>query len=89
MDLIRFRSLGDAALPDELDLRSTGFAIDAETIAHALRSGLRITEVPSLELPRRNGRSHLHAVSDGRRVRRALLAERPGAWSQALGATGR
>ena len=63
---------------DELDLRSTGFEIEAEMVAHALRSGLRIAEVPSLELPRRNGRSHLHAVSDGRRVLRTLLAERPG-----------
>jgi glycosyltransferase involved in cell wall biosynthesis len=66
---------------DELDLRSTGFEIEAEMVAHALRSGLRIAEVPSLELPRRNGRSHLHAVSDGRRVLRTLLAERPGARS--------
>jgi glycosyltransferase involved in cell wall biosynthesis len=66
---------------DELDLRSTGFEIEAEMIAHALRSGLRIAEVPSLELPRRHGRSHLHAVSDGRRVLRTLLAERPGARS--------
>ncbi|MFC1407987.1 glycosyltransferase family 2 protein [Streptacidiphilus sp. N1-12] len=68
---------------DELDLRSTGFEIEAEMVAHALRSGLRIAEVPSLELPRRNGRSHLHAVSDGRRVLRTLLAERPGARSAA------
>jgi glycosyltransferase involved in cell wall biosynthesis len=66
---------------DELDLRSTGFEIEAEMVAHALRAGLRIAEVPSLELPRRNGRSHLHAVSDGRRVLRTLLAERPGARS--------
>ncbi|GAA2121607.1 hypothetical protein GCM10009759_71490 [Kitasatospora saccharophila] len=63
----------------ELDLRATGFEIEAEMVAHALRSGLRIAEVPSLELPRRSGRSHLHAVSDGRRVLRTLLAERPGA----------
>ena len=56
-------------------------------IAHALRSGLRIAEVPSLELPRRSGRSHLHAVSDGRRVLRTLLNERPGARPvQAVGA---
>ncbi len=66
---------------EELDLRSSGFEIEAEMVAHALRSGLRIAEVPSLELPRRNGRSHLHAVSDGRRVLRTLLAERPGARS--------
>ncbi|TJZ58929.1 hypothetical protein FCH28_01885 [Streptomyces piniterrae] len=31
----------------------------------------------SLTLPRRGGRSHLHAVSDGRRVPRTLIAERP------------
>ncbi|AUG81112.1 glycosyl transferase [Kitasatospora sp. MMS16-BH015] len=73
---------------DTLDLRSSGFEIEAEMIAHALRSGLRIAEVPSLELPRRSGRSHLHAVSDGRRVLRTLLAERPGARSAALHAVG-
>jgi glycosyltransferase involved in cell wall biosynthesis len=73
---------------DELDLRSTGFEIEAEMVAHALRSGLRIAEVPSLELPRRNGRSHLHAVSDGRRVLRTLLAERPGVRPEAPVAAG-
>ncbi|WP_280665565.1 MULTISPECIES: hypothetical protein [unclassified Kitasatospora] len=60
-----------------LDLRATGFEIEAEMVAHALRSGLRLAEVPSLELPRRNGRSHLYAASDGRRVLRTLIAERP------------
>ncbi|WP_457027904.1 glycosyltransferase family 2 protein [Kitasatospora sp. P5_F3] len=73
---------------DQLDLRSAGFEIEAEMIAHALRSGLRIAEVPSLELPRRSGRSHLHAVSDGRRVLRTLLAERPGGSGTAHHATG-
>ncbi|MER5635342.1 glycosyltransferase family 2 protein [Kitasatospora sp. NPDC002227] len=73
---------------DTLDLRSSGFEIEAEMIAHALRSGLRIAEVPSLELPRRSGRSHLHAVSDGRRVLRTLLAERPGARSQTVHSVG-
>ncbi|MER7398131.1 glycosyltransferase family 2 protein [Streptomyces sp. NPDC000151] len=64
---------------DELDLHAAGFEIEAEMIAHALRSGLRIAEVPSLELPRRSGRSHLRAVSDGRRMLRTLISERPGA----------
>ncbi|WP_406207193.1 glycosyltransferase family 2 protein [Kitasatospora sp. NBC_01560] len=68
---------------DALDLRSTGFEIEAEMIAHALCSGLRIAEVPSLELPRRSGRSHLHAISDGRRVLRTLISERPGARASA------
>ncbi|MEU6528924.1 glycosyltransferase family 2 protein [Streptomyces sp. NPDC046928] len=66
---------------DDLDLHSTGFEIETEMIAHALCSGLRIAEVPSLELPRRSGRSNLHAVSDGRRVLRTLLSERPSARS--------
>ncbi|WP_354643329.1 glycosyltransferase family 2 protein [Kitasatospora camelliae] len=69
-------------LLDGLDLRSD-LEIEAELVAHALRSGLRIAEVPSLELPRRSGRSHLHAVSDGRRVLRTLVAERPGSRSAA------
>ncbi|MGW8886220.1 glycosyltransferase family 2 protein [Streptomyces sp. NPDC055749] len=64
---------------DDLDLHSSGFEIETEMVAHALRSGLRIAEVPSLELPRRSGRSNLHAISDGRRVLRTLLSERPGA----------
>jgi hypothetical protein len=64
---------------DELDLHAPGFEIETEMVTHALRSGLRIAEVPSLELPRRTGQSHLHALSDGRRVLRTLFAERPGA----------
>lgn len=64
---------------DQLDLHSPGREIDAEMITHALRSGLRIAEVPSLELPRRSGRSHPHTVSDGRWVLRTLVRERPGA----------
>jgi hypothetical protein len=66
---------------DDLDLHSPGFEIETEMIAHALRSGLRIAEVPSLELPRRSGRSNLHAISDGRRVLHTLLTERPAAQS--------
>ncbi|WP_370062066.1 glycosyltransferase family 2 protein [Streptacidiphilus sp. MAP5-3] len=62
---------------DSLDLHAPGFEIETEMIAHALRSGLRVAEVPSLELPRRHGRSHLHAIADGRRVLRTLVAERP------------
>ncbi|MFI8215021.1 glycosyltransferase family 2 protein [Streptomyces sp. NPDC085932] len=70
---------------DDLDLHSSGFEIETEMITHALCSGLRIAEVPSLELPRRSGRSNLHALSDGRRVLRTLLSERPSAWAAAHG----
>jgi hypothetical protein len=41
----------------------------------AMQAGLRITEVPSLELPRRSGKSNLHAIRDGIRVLRTVLRD--------------
>lgn len=66
----------------------SGGGNDAEMIAHAVRSGLRIAEAPSLQLPRGHGRPHLHAGSDGRRVLKVLLAERSGVRSPVPAATG-
>jgi len=61
---------------ESLDLRSTGFEIETEIIVRAQLVGLRIAEVPSVELPRRNGVSNLRTVRDGTRVLRTLLTER-------------
>ena len=47
-----------------------------ELAVHALKANLRIAEVPSYELPRRSGTSHLHAFRDGQRVLRTLVRER-------------
>src|SRR5919198_3410381 len=66
-----------SALPT-LDLRSDGFEIETEMTVRALRSGLRVGEVPSIELPRRYGDSHLRAFTDGWRVLLTLLAIRVG-----------
>lgn len=63
---------------DFLDVSSSGFEVEAELTAHALKAGLRIAEVPSMEMPRRSGHSSLRAVSDGTRVLRTLWRERPG-----------
>ena len=41
----------------------------------AMRAGLRITEVPSIELPRRSRESNLHAIRDGIRVLRTVLRD--------------
>ncbi|NUK87550.1 glycosyltransferase [Streptomyces lunaelactis] len=60
-----------------LDLRGDGVELGAEIVAHALHYGLRIAEVPSLELPRRDGASNLRTVHDGARILRTLLDERP------------
>ena len=64
-----------SALP-ALALRSDGFEIETEMTVRALRAGLRVGEVPSFELPRRYGTSHLRAVTDGWRVLVTLLVNR-------------
>jgi glycosyltransferase involved in cell wall biosynthesis len=58
---------------DHLQLTATGFEIEAEMTVRAMQAGLRIAEVPSLELPRRTGVSNLHAIRDGIRVLRTVL----------------
>jgi glycosyltransferase involved in cell wall biosynthesis len=60
---------------EHLDLQSTGFEIESEMIVRALQAGLRIAEVPSLELPRRSGHSNLNAIRDGRRVLNTIIKE--------------
>ncbi|WP_353358764.1 hypothetical protein [Mycobacterium sp.] len=59
-----------------LALSATGFEIEAEMTVRAMQAGLRIAEVPSLELPRRSGKSNLHAIRDGSRVLRTVLRGR-------------
>jgi len=58
---------------EHLALSATGFEIEAEMTVHAMQAGLRIAEVPSLEMPRRSGKSNLHAIRDGVRVLRTVL----------------
>lgn len=59
---------------DVLALSASGFEIEAEMVVHAMRGGLRVAEVPSLEMPRRSGKSNLHAIRDGIRVLRTVLS---------------
>jgi glycosyltransferase involved in cell wall biosynthesis len=63
---------------DLLDLTATGFEIEAEMTVRAVQSGLRIAEVPSLEMPRRAGKSNLRAIRDGRRVLETTVRGRRG-----------
>jgi glycosyltransferase involved in cell wall biosynthesis len=58
---------------DLLALEATGFEIEAEMTVRASQAGLRIAEVPSMEMPRRHGKSNLRAVRDGFRVLRTVL----------------
>jgi glycosyltransferase involved in cell wall biosynthesis len=59
-----------------LELTATGFEIETQLFLRAIRSGLRVAEVPSFEAPRRSGTSNLHTFRDGRRVLRTILEER-------------
>jgi glycosyltransferase involved in cell wall biosynthesis len=59
-----------------LALTSTGFEIETEICIHAIQAGLRIAEVPSVELARHFGVSNLHPVADGWRILRTLFKER-------------
>jgi glycosyltransferase involved in cell wall biosynthesis len=58
-----------------LDLTTPGFEIETQLTICAVRAGLRIAEVPSLELPRRHGQSNLRTFRDGMRVLRTVLRQ--------------
>jgi glycosyltransferase involved in cell wall biosynthesis len=61
-----------------LSLNSDGFEIETEMNVRALRSKIKVVEVPSFESRRIYGESNLHAVRDGLRVLRLILSERFG-----------
>jgi hypothetical protein len=57
-------------------LTADGFEIESQILGHAAVAGMRIAEVPSVEMPRFAGESHLNARRDGTRILRAMLAAR-------------
>lgn len=59
-------------IPIECD----GFEVEAQLNCRAVRSRVRIIEVPSIERPRRHGASHLRPLRDGWRILRTILTER-------------
>ncbi|OBF40859.1 glycosyl transferase [Mycobacterium sp. ACS1612] len=60
---------------EAMALSATGFEIEAEMVVRAMQAGMRIAEVPSLELPRRAGKSNLHSIRDGTRVLRTVVRD--------------
>lgn len=57
-------------------LQSDGFEIESEILGRAALSGMRIAEIPSVELPRIAGDSHLDARRDGTRILKTMLRAR-------------
>ncbi|GAB48113.1 glycosyltransferase family 2 protein [Mobilicoccus pelagius] len=55
-----------------------GFEIETLLTCRVVGAGLDVTEVPSVERPRRHGLSNLNAVSDGLRVLRTIVTEKLG-----------
>jgi len=59
-----------------IDLDADGFEIETQLNLRALRTGLRVVEVPSFESRRLFGDSHLATWGDGWRVLKTLIRER-------------
>ena len=57
----------------QLALRCDGFEIETEMAVRAVKAGLRIAEVPSIEAPRGHGESNLRTWRDGSRVLATLV----------------
>lgn len=61
---------------DVLALDAEGFEIETQLVLRAVRTGLRVTEVPSTERQRTTGVSNLRTFRDGVRVMRTMASER-------------
>lgn len=59
-----------------LDLECDGFEVETLMNIRAQTTGMKITEVPSMEAERIHGVSNLNAVRDGLRILRVIIAER-------------
>lgn len=60
---------------------ASGFEIEAEMTVRAMQAGLRTAEVPRLEMPRRTGKSNLHAIRDDIRVLKIVMQHKQtGKW---------
>jgi len=70
---------------DRIGFDWAGFEVETVLGIRAAVSGLRVTEVPSLELPRLYGSSNLRPLRDGWRVLRAILRERMRRVPQSVG----
>jgi len=62
-------------LPD-LQIDCNGFEVEPLLAIRAMRSNIRVIEVPSYEPPRLSGATNLRAVRDGWRILRMIIAER-------------
>jgi glycosyltransferase involved in cell wall biosynthesis len=58
---------------EKMEITSDGFEIETELNVKILKVGLRVTEVPSYEESRLNGKSNLRSLQDGVRILRTIF----------------
>lgn len=58
-----------------LETDADGFEIETALNLRALKSGLKVAEIPSFEAPRIHGESHLQTFPDGIRVLKTIMKE--------------
>jgi len=56
-------------------LKASSFEIETEVFIKAKKLGLKIVEIPSIELRRRHGKSNLSIFRDGPRILRVIIEE--------------
>ena len=56
-------------------LKSVGFEIETELLIKALKLGLKVREVPSIEVSRHFGKSNLKTFYDGFRILKTIISE--------------
>lgn len=56
-------------------LKSQNFEIETEVYIKARKLGLKVAEVPSVELKRKHGKSNLNAFTDGFRILKTIIRE--------------
>lgn len=74
-DVLPYLDLPDPEPTDTSMVWGDGFEIETMINCRVAAAGLRVTEVPSVELERRFGESNLHAVKDGLRVLKTIRRE--------------
>jgi glycosyltransferase involved in cell wall biosynthesis len=65
-----------AEVMKSLDLKATGFELEAEMFSQIARKGYSLTELPIRYIPRNNNAAKLNAIRDGLRVCKILLSRR-------------
>lgn len=75
-DLLPMLSLPEVDLDESTPVWGDGFEIEAVINCRMAGSGVKISEVPSMELDRIHGESNLLPVSDGLRILRTIATER-------------